>query len=73
MAIYYTEYHISDALEGNHDNLLDYRGECEEIAKKHFRLEGLEDTFKIIVFDFERKASIMFEFSAELYLQVTTY
>lgn len=72
MAIYYTDTHESDSLNGDHGNILEYRHECQAIAEKYFK-ENQGDSLKIVVFDFHRNTSTIFEFTAEVHIICTSY
>lgn len=72
MAIYYTDTHESHALLGDHDNLLDYRDECQAIAAAHFKSFD-SDSMQMVIFDFYRNESMIFEFTAETIISCTAY
>lgn len=72
MAIYYTDNNESDALTGDHDNILNYRDECEKIAATYFSEEN-QNSLKMVVFDFHRNESAMFVFEREVNITCTMY
>lgn len=72
MAIYYTDNNESDALNGDHDNILDYHDECRKIAATYLSEEN-QDSIKMVVFDFHRNKSVIFVFEREVRITCTTY
>lgn len=72
MAMYHTDRDDSGSLYGEHDNILDYRDECQDIAKKYFSEYG-DESVKMVVFDFHLNTSAIFEFSIESKITCTTY